>query len=69
VSKVSTSEEAKTPGNTKSILSMVPIFGARFNTEYAFTKINREPADEGEICILKEDRAILITMRGNYKQY
>jgi hypothetical protein len=39
------SEEAKTTntaGNTKSILSMVPLIGSRFNTEYAFTKINRD---------------------------
>jgi WD40 repeat protein len=70
-SKVSTEEtKVATPGNTKSILSMVPLLGSRFNTEYAFTKINREQAEEGgELCWLSDDRAIIVTMRGNYKQY
>lgn len=70
VSKVN--EETKTPpgGNTKSILSMVPLIGSRFNTEYAFAKINREAAEDGsEVCVLRDDRAYIVTMRGSYKQY
>lgn len=61
--------EEKASGNTKSILSMMPLIGSRFNTEYAFTKINREADDGGEVCILREDRAIIVTMKGTYKQY
>ena len=48
---------------------MVPLIGSRFNTEYAFTKINREVNETGEVCIILDDRAIIITMKGNYKQY
>lgn len=49
---------------------MVPLIGSRFNTEYAFTKISREQSDDGgEVCIVREDRAFIITMRGNYKQF
>ena len=49
---------------------MVPLIGSRFNTEYAFAKINREQSDEiGEVCIIRDDRAFIVTMRGNYRQY
>ncbi len=69
-SAVSVKEEAKTTGNTKSFLSMVPLIGSRFNTEYAFNKISRDQSDDGgEVCILSDDRAFIITMRGSYKQY
>jgi len=69
----SQTEESKDQGsgNTKSFLSMMPLIGSRFNSEYAFTKINREKNDDdsGEFCIIKEDRAIIITMNGNYRQF
>lgn len=49
---------------------MVPLIGSRFNTEYAFAKINREQSDDiGEVCLIRDDRAYIVTMRGNYKQY
>ena len=67
----STEEAKEKPqGNTKSILSMVPLIGSRFNTEYAFAKINREASDEsGEVCVVKDDRIFIVTMRGQYKQF
>jgi len=46
---------------------MVPLIGSRFNTEYAYTKINREANETAEVCIIREDRAIIITLKGNYK--
>ena len=49
---------------------MVPLIGSRFNTEYAFAKINREAAEDvSEVCYLKDERAFIVTMRGSYKQY
>lgn len=68
--QASVAEEAKDKpsGNTKSILSMVPLIGSRFNTEYAYAKINRDADETGEVCIMKDDRIFIVTMRGNYKQ-
>ena len=49
---------------------MVPLIGSRFNTEYAFAKINRDNADDAyEVCWIKDDRAFIVTLKGNYKQY